>query len=241
VLNPHKKLPKQKPTASSPRSSLEPWEEISDYSSHLEQIYTFLEQEFGEVATPLHFGKDYELCIAVILSAQCTDERVNQVTPALFAAFPTLESFANANPSDIEPLIFSTGFYRNKAKFIHGFAKMLKERFNSKLPKTLEEITGLPGFGRKTANVVLSELYGIVEGFVVDTHVMRLTYILGITKFKDPIRIEREVLEKVPKKYWKNLSLYLIFHGRKTCKARKPNCSSCGLVSICPSAVHFID
>lgn len=214
-----------------------PWELVKDYQSHTKSIYKILTKEFGKVETPLTYTKDYELCIAVILSAQCTDERVNQVTPALFEAFTSLDSFANAEPKDIEPFIFSTGFYHNKAKSIVGFAKMLYGEFQSKLPKTLEEMTKLPGFGRKTANVVLSEVHGIVEGFVVDTHVRRITYLLGLTKFKDPIRIEKEIMQKVPKKYWDALSLYLIFHGRKTCIANRPKCTECKLSKLCPSSL----
>lgn len=222
-----------------PDSIGEPWERIKDYKSHTQSIYKILTKEFGKVETPLTYNNDYELCIAVILSAQCTDERVNQVTPALFSAFPSLESFANARPIDIEPYIFSTGFYHNKAKSIVGFAKMLYHEFHSILPKTLDEMTKLPGFGRKTANVVLSEVYGIVEGFVVDTHVRRITYLLGLTQFKDPIRIEKEIMEKVPKRYWDALSLYLIFHGRKTCIANRPKCDECKLSKLCPSKLTF--
>ncbi|WP_442915902.1 endonuclease III [Leptospira sp. GIMC2001] len=220
---------------------MEPWEQISNYPSHIKKIYEFLSKEFGSVSTPLTYSKDYELAIAVILSAQCTDERVNQVTPALFEAFPTLQSFASAKPKDIEPYVFSTGFYRNKAKSIQGFAQMLIEKFNSNLPRTMEEMLELPGFGRKTANVVLGEVHDIIEGFVVDTHVKRIAYKLGLTKYKDPIRIEREILEKVPKKYWNHLSLYLIFHGRKTCIARRPLCDGCGLRKICPSAAGKVE
>ncbi|MCC5814820.1 MAG: endonuclease III [Leptospira sp.] len=238
---PRKKL--NKPPTSSIRSQVakdikksgEPWERIQDYTSHTKKIYSKLESMFGEVETPLYYTKDYELSIAVILSAQCTDERVNQVTPALFEAFPSLESIANAPLKEIEHYIFSTGFYHNKAKSIKGFANMLLHEYKGVLPKTLDEMTKFPGFGRKTANVVLSEVYGIVEGFVVDTHVKRLTYRLGLTQYKDPIRIEKEIMEKVPKKFWNNLSLYLIFHGRQTCDSRKPNCARCELVNICPS------
>lgn len=199
----------------------------------IQTIYQLLKKEFGEVHTPLKYKHPYELGIAVILSAQCTDDRVNQITPNLFQAFPSLESFANANPSELEKYIYSSGFYKNKAKSIIGYAKLLKEKFNSELPKTINELIQLPGFGRKTANVVLNELYGISEGFVVDTHVKRVAYRLGLTKFTNPIRIEKEIMETVPKKYWKDLSLYLIFHGRKTCKAKKPLCSTCFLSNLC--------
>lgn len=244
MSKPKKQLPKPKtPSGFSPQKRApgsakkrEPWKEIGNYSLHFQKVYSILKKKFGKVETPLLYREPYQLGIAVILSAQCTDERVNQVTPGLFQAFPRLEDFAAARPEEIEPYIFSTGFYRNKAKSIHGFASMLINEFGGSLPKTLEEMTRLPGFGRKTANVVLSEIHGIVEGFVVDTHVKRLTYRLGLTRFSDPIRIEREIIEKVPQKYWNNLSLYLIFHGRKTCMARNPNCQGCEMVSFCPSS-----
>lgn len=231
------KLPKHQNENPSPPGNL-PWEKVKCRIHHIQQIFVRLEQEFGKVETPLHYSKDYELGIAVILSAQCTDERVNQVTPKLFQAFPTLRSFAEATPEEIEPYIFSTGFYRNKARSISGYARQLLEVYDGIHPKTLDELTQLPGFGRKTANVVLNVLYDISEGFVVDTHVKRLTYRLGLTRYKDPIRIEKEILDTVPRKYWNPLSLYLIFHGRKTCNARKPLCGDCKLSDICPSDSH---
>ncbi|TGL57996.1 endonuclease III [Leptospira ognonensis] len=198
-------------------------------------IYDLLYAKFGEVNTPLTFQAPHELAIAVILSAQCTDERVNQVTPALFKAFPTLNDFAQAKISEIESLIFSTGFYHNKAKSIQGFAKMVLSDYGGVIPNTMQEAVKLPGFGRKTANVVLNELYGVNEGFVVDTHVKRLTKRLGLTKQTDPVKIEREIMELVPPKYYRNLSLYLIFLGRSNCQARRTECSTCVLAKVCPS------
>jgi endonuclease-3 len=202
---------------------------------HLTQVYNLLKKEFGEVETPLHFKAPHELAIAVILSAQCTDERVNQVTPELFKTFPTLESFANAKLKEIEIKIFSTGFYKNKAKSIQGFAKMVLSDFAGKIPESMEEAIKLPGFGRKTANVVLAELYGNSDGFVVDTHVKRLTKRLGFTKHTDPIQIEKDMLKITPKEWCRNLSLYLIFLGRKNCAARRTECSTCPLRDHCPS------
>ncbi|TGM59390.1 endonuclease III domain-containing protein [Leptospira vanthielii] len=199
------------------------------------EVYRLLAAEFGEVETPLHFSKPYELAIAVILSAQCTDERVNTVTPELFRSFPTLESFANAPLTSIEKKIFSTGFYKNKAKSIQGFARMVLNEYGGTIPNTMDEAIKLPGFGRKTANVVLAEIYGVVEGFVVDTHVKRLTKRLGFTQKTDPVQIEREMLKITPKEICRNLSLYLIFLGRKNCQARRTFCSTCPLSSLCPS------
>ena len=182
-----------------------------------------LKKYFGEVSCPLTYTKDYELCIAVILSAQCTDERVNTVTPILFKTFTSLEEFANAELSEIEKLIFSTGFYKNKAKSIKGFANLLLTEYNSKLPKTIEELTKLPGVGRKTANVILNEIHKISEGIVVDTHVKRISNVLKLTKSKDPVKIEKDLMKKIDPKYWMDFSLYLIFLGRKFCKAHKLN------------------
>jgi endonuclease-3 len=198
-------------------------------------IYALLYGKFGEVETPLTFSAPHELAIAVILSAQCTDERVNQVTPALFRTFPTLEDFANAKLSQIEKLIYSTGFYHNKAKSIQGFAKKLLSDYGGVIPNTLEEAIKLPGFGRKTANVVLAEVYGISEGFVVDTHVKRLTKRLGLTKQTDPVKIEKEIMALVPANFYRNFSLYLIFLGRSNCQARRTECPTCVLAKVCPS------
>ncbi len=200
------------------------------------RIFFLLRKEFGKVQTPLHFKHHYELAIAVILSAQCTDERVNQVTPALFKTFSSLESFANADLKDIEALIFSTGFYHNKAKSIQGFARKLLNDFDGKIPKTIAELTTLPGFGRKTANVVLSEVHGLVEGIVVDTHVNRISKVLGLTTKNDPVQVEKDLMSILPKKYWRDISLYLIFLGRKNCKAHRRFCEECILKKDCPSS-----
>ena len=156
------------------------------------KVYSLLKKEFGVISCPLTFEKDYELAIAVILSAQCTDERVNLVTPALFSRYTSLESFASADVKDIETLIYSTGFYKNKAKSILNFSITLISDFNSILPKTIAELTTLPGIGRKTANVILNEIYGISEGIVVDTHVKRISKLLGFTKEIDVVKIEKD-------------------------------------------------
>ena len=200
-------------------------------------VYKNLESFFGKfVKTPLTYKKDYELAIAVILSAQCTDERVNQVTPKLFSTFQTLDHFATADLVHIEQLIYSTGFYHNKAKSIQGFARILIEKHSYIIPKTIKELIKLPGIGRKTANVILSEIYSISEGFVVDTHVTRLSRKLHWTQSSNAVKIEKELMSFVPKKLWRNLSLYLIFLGRKFCKANRPDCIHCVLNQLCPSA-----
>ena len=201
------------------------------------KVYSLLKKEFGEISCPLTFEKDYELAIAVILSAQCTDERVNLVTPALFSKYTSLESFAAADLKDLEKLIYSTGFYKNKAKSILNFSKTLISDFHSTLPKTIAELTTLPGIGRKTANVVLNEIYGISEGIVVDTHVKRISKLLGFTKEVDVVKIEKDLMQVFsPKNHWLHISLYIIFLGRKYCKANRRDCKNCVLQRVCPSA-----
>lgn len=204
--------------------------------SYTGQIFSLLKKEFGQVSTPLKYSKPYELCIAVILSAQCTDERVNSITPKLFERFSSLESFAYADPYELESYIYSTGFYKNKTKSIIGFAKKLLEDYKGFLPKTLHELTQFPGVGRKTANVILNEIYGISEGIVVDTHVSRISRVLKLSNGKNPEKIEKDLMEKFSHEQWKDISLYFIFLGRKYCTAYKRDCVHCPLKRICPSA-----
>ncbi|MBE7410912.1 MAG: endonuclease III [Leptospiraceae bacterium] len=199
-------------------------------------IFKILQEYYGELSCPLNYKKPYELVIAVILSAQCTDNRVNTVTPELFKKFPELEDYANADLSEIEKYIYSTGFYKNKSKSIQGFAKKILQDYNGKIPSTIKELTGLPGIGRKTANVVLNEIFEISEGIVVDTHVKRVSKRLGFTNFTDPVKIEKELMNSIPKEFWKNLSLYFVFLGREFCKANKKLCENCPLNKICPSS-----
>ena len=196
-------------------------------------VYQRLEGHFGQLETPLHYSQDYELAVAVILSAQCTDERVNQVTVELFKKYTTLQSFADAN---LEELIFPTGFFRNKARMIKGFASKLISDFNGVLPSSIAELTSLPGFGRKTANVIINEIFGKAEGIVVDTHVKRISVKLGLTEEVSPESIEYDLMEKIEKKYWRRFSLYLIYLGRKFCKANRTECLRCPLNDICPSS-----
>ena len=200
----------------------------------IDLIYQRLEKEFGEVKTPLNYKEPYQLAIAVILSAQCTDERVNQVTPKLFSKYNSAKKLALAPISEIEEIIFSTGFYKNKAKNIKKFCEIFVSKFNCILPKNIEELTQMPGVGRKTANVILQEIYGIIEGIVVDTHVIRISQILNLTKNTNAITIEKDLIKVIPQKYWLKWSLYMIFLGRKYCIARKPKCNICILSDICP-------
>ena len=177
-----------------------------------------------------------ELLVATILSAQCTDKRVNLTTPALFQRCRTAADYAAIPQEELEALIRPTGFYRNKAKNLRAMGQALVERHKGKVPSTLDELAALPGAGRKTANVVLGNAFSKNEGVVVDTHVGRLSQRLGLTKFPDPVRIERDLVKLFPRESWCDLSHWLIFHGRRRCSARKPDCANCELRDICPSA-----
>ncbi|MFQ5887528.1 MAG: endonuclease III [Candidatus Hydrothermarchaeales archaeon] len=187
--------------------------------------------------TALWFADPLEFLVATMLSAQCTDARVNIVTKELFKKYRTPEDYANADVETFENEIRSTGFYRNKAKNIMGANKVIMERFNSKVPDNMEELTRLPGVARKTANIVLSNAYGKIEGIAVDTHVKRLSKRLGLTKNRDPNKIEQDLMKIIPKEEWSNLSHLLIFHGRAICQAKKPRCEVCVLNWFCPSSL----
>lgn len=176
-----------------------------------------------------------QLLIATILSAQCTDERVNQVTRHLFKKYPTIEMLAQSNLAELEGDIRSTGFYKNKAKNLKSMAQILVEKYQGRVPKDMESLVALPGVGRKTANVVLGNCFNMATGIVVDTHVTRLSNRLGLTRKNDPKKIEDDLVRLVPQKHWIIFSHWLIAHGREVCKARKPNCGHCFLQELCPS------
>lgn len=194
---------------------------------------------YPRVGCALHFDGPFQLLVATILSAQCTDKRVNIVTPVLFAKFGTVKKMASERMTEIEKIIRSTGFYHNKAKNILGASKMLVKKFHGNVPRTMKEILELPGVARKTANVVLSVAYGIQEGIAVDTHVMRLSGRLGLSDKKTPEKIEQDLLKIIPRKKWGRFSLQLIQHGRLVCMARSPLCDDCTLNKICPSAFLY--
>ena len=202
----------------------------------IKEIIKILKKEYPEAKIALRFKNTWQLLVATILSAQCTDVRVNQVTPVLFEKYKTVSSFSKANLEELEKDIYSTGFYKSKAKSIVGSAKKILNEFNGKVPSTMEELTSLPGVGRKTANVVLSSGFGIVAGVVVDTHVRRLSRLLGLTRDSDPEIIERDLMRLIPEQDWGIISHLLILHGRKVCNARKPLCSDCKINKLCPSA-----
>ncbi len=179
------------------------------------------------------------MLVATILSAQCTDERVNKVTGPLFKRYRSAQEFAKADRAELEGIIRSTGFFRAKANNIIRCAQVLVERHGGEVPTTMDELTQLAGVGRKTANVVLGNFFGIAVGIVVDTHVKRLSERLGLTKESDPVRVEADLMELLPEKYWIDTGNLLILHGRKTCGARKPKCADCRLSDLCPSATKF--
>ena len=193
-----------------------------------------LAKTYADAECALKHDSPFQLLAATILSAQCTDERVNMVTPALFAKYPTPAALAAAKQADVEKIIQSTGFFRAKATNLRGMAQALVEQFDGELPRTLDEMVSLPGVGRKTANVVLGTAFGLPTGVVVDTHVKRLTRLLGLTKNLDPVRIEQDLAALLPKSEWINFSHRLIHHGRQICNARKPNCPECPLLKLCP-------
>ena len=207
-----------------------------DKKARVLKIIELLEKDYPAAKTALHYTKPLEMLIATILSAQCTDKRVNIVTKSLFKKYRTAEDYANADSSELEQDIRSTGFYRNKTKNIKNTGRLLVEKYDSQVPRTMEELLELPGVARKTANIVLSNAYGIIEGVAVDTHVRRLAQRLGLTKNKYPNKIEADLMRNVPKSQWKRIADLLIFHGRNVCTARKPKCSSCSLNQVCPSA-----
>lgn len=201
----------------------------------LPELLKELKKLYPKTKTALVYNNSaYQLLVAVILSAQCTDERVNKVTPVLFKQYPTPEKMANADIKDIEDIIKSTGFYHAKAKSILETSKKLVSDFNSEVPNTMAELLTLRGVARKTANVVLGDFYGIDEGIVVDTHVKRLSFRLGLTKNTEPLKIEQDLMKMLDKKYWHWISHALIWHGRGPCDARKPGCKTCTLNKLCP-------
>ena len=206
----------------------------TDAKRRAAKIAKRLAEAFPDAACSLDFRSPLELLVATILSAQCTDARVNQVTKALFAKYPTAADYARAKLPELERDIQSTGFFRNKAKSIKGCCQALLERYDGQVPKDMEQLVELPGVGRKTANVVLGTAYGIAVGVVVDTHVGRISRRLGLTQEKDAEKVERDLMEQFAQKEWIALSHRMIHHGRRYCTARAPKCDECPLESLCP-------
>jgi endonuclease III len=200
------------------------------------KVIGLLRKKYPDAKCALAHGTVHQLMVATILSAQCTDERVNLVTPALFEKYPTIDALAKAPLDEIERLIYTTGFFRAKAKSIKHSAQALLENHGGEIPRTLVELTKLPGVGRKTGSVILGVGYGLSEGIVVDTHVGRISKLLGFTNQTDPVKIEQDLMKIIPRKDWIDYSHLLIWHGRAICKARKPECAICPVAKLCPSA-----
>ena len=200
------------------------------------EIFDLLREEYPDAHCALDFSNPFELGVATILSAQCTDERVNMVTPELFRTFGTPEELAGAKQQEVEEIIRSTGFFRNKAKNLIGFAEGIVEKHDGKVPRTMKELHALPGVGRKTANVILGNAFGIDEGVVVDTHVKRISNLLKLTREDNPVKIERDLMELFPEERWTMLSHLMIWHGRAVCIANRPECERCVVNRLCPSS-----
>lgn len=211
--------------------------QLENMKSRLQKIIPLLKKQYPSAGCSLDFKTPHQLLVATILSAQCTDDRVNAITPILFHKYRTVADFANSKISELENDIHSTGFFHNKAKAIRESSKMLMEQYDSQLPDSMEELIKLPGVGRKTASVVMGTAFGKTEGIVVDTHVMRLSKRLGLTKKEDSLRTENDLISIIPQKEWIIFSHLMIFHGRAVCRARKPDCKNCVIAGYCPSAI----
>ncbi len=231
---PKKKAVKRKAAAGGKRRRLR--ESKAARAARVEQILAVWRPEYGDADCALDHDNVFQLVIATILSAQCTDVRVNIVTKGLFAQYPDPSTMAAAPVKTLEKLIHSTGFFRNKAKNIKGCATRVVDTFGGEVPRTMEELLSLPGVARKTANVVLGTGFGLNEGVVVDTHVGRISRRLKLTAENDPVKVERDLCEQIPREWWTWLSHAMILHGRGTCDARKPLCDDCSVAQCCPSA-----
>ena len=200
-----------------------------------------LRRRYPDVRTALEFRNPFEILVATILAAQCTDERVNTITPGLFRRYPTAADLARADREELEREIRPAGFFRNKAKSLLGASRRIVEAYGGAVPGTMDELLTLPGVARKTANIVLSAGFGKAEGIAVDTHARRLSQRLGLTRHDDPVKIERDLLALVPRKDWLDLNFLLVEHGRAVCQARKPRCGECFLRGLCPSAAALLE
>jgi endonuclease-3 len=228
---PNPKYP-EAPVVKKPEIYLEP-------KARAQEIIELLQKEHADAKIALHYVNPLQLLIATILSAQATDEQINKLTPELFKKYKTAADFANAATTELEQMIKSSGFYHNKAKNIKNCCKALIEKHRGQVPTTMAELVELPGVARKTANIVLQNAYDIIEGIAVDTHVRRLAQRLGLSEKDDPEKIEKDLMQIVPKDQWAKITDLLIFHGRRICTAKKPNCAGCVLNKICPSAFTF--
>lgn len=214
---------------------------IPDNRHNFERIWALLKEEYPEAKPSLNYSNPLELLVATVLSAQSTDVQINKVTEKLFEKYRTAGDYASADLRELENDLYSTGFYKTKAKNIKTAAQIIVEKYNGEVPKTMEELISLPGVGRKTANIVLARAFGIIEGIAVDTHVKRVSRRLGLTKNHDPEKIEKDLLSLARKKDLDSISMTLIYHGRKICQARKPKCTSCVVNKLCPSSIIFMN
>lgn len=210
--------------------------ETTDKKKWAREAIRRLKKEYPGKGTALHWRTPLELLVATVLSAQSTDKQINKITPALFKTYPAARDYAEADPEEMEEMVRSSGFYRNKAKNIRAAAKKIVEEFGGDVPRTMGELLTLPGVARKTANIVLNDGFGVVAGIAVDTHVKRLAGRLGLSGKTDPDRIERDLMELIPEKDWGRVNYLLISHGRAVCQARRPLCGVCVLADTCPSA-----
>ncbi|WP_145027516.1 endonuclease III [Caulifigura coniformis] len=217
-----------------PRICKAPRESQAARATRTLNVAGVLADTYANATCALRHNSAFQLLAATILSAQCTDERVNMVTPELFREYPTPQALAEARQEDVERIVQSTGFFRAKANSLRGMAQGLVERFDGKVPRSLEDLVTLPGVGRKTANVVLGTVYGIASGVVVDTHVTRITNLLALTTHRDAVKIELDLMKLLPETEWVDFSHRLIHHGRKICIARRPKCTECPLLPLCP-------
>jgi endonuclease III len=222
-------MPKPKPRPVRPKNAAE-------RKARLKTILSTLDRMYPEASCALHHSNAWELLVATILSAQCTDKRVNAVTPALFRKYPSIQDFANANQEELAQDIRSTGFFNNKSKSVIGAARKILADFGGEIPRTIEELLTVPGAARKTANVVLGTAFGIASGIVVDTHVQRISRRLDLTKETDPVKIEQDLVKIIPQEKWILFSHQIILHGRALCVARNPKCAECGLDPVCYAA-----
>lgn len=205
----------------------------------INRIINVLAKAYPDAKVALNFSTPLEILVSTILSAQCTDKRVNLVTKNLFKKYKTPKDYAKSEINELETIIRSTGFYKSKAKNIKNACQIIVEKFDSKVPRTMNELTGLPGIGRKTANIILSNSYGVIEGIAVDTHVARVSKRLGLTNAKEPDKIEQDLMKLIKKEIWVSFTYQIIEHGKQICNARKPLCNQCSLKSLCPSTLLF--
>lgn len=231
-------MPEKKQKKSDTKDSLQEYD-IPDNRHNFDRIWALLKKEHPDAKPSLNYSNPLELLVATILSAQSTDVQINRVTEKLFKKYRTLEDYAEVDLREFENDIYSTGFYKNKAKNIKDAARLIIEHYNGRVPETMAELVTLPGVGRKTANIVLARAFGVIEGIAVDTHVKRVSRRLGFTKNSDPEKIEQDLISLARKEDLDSISMTLIYHGRKICQARKPKCEICIVKELCPSRVIF--